>query len=261
VTQVSTQAALRRELAARGWSYSKGQVSKLSRREGFPGGRGPWDPEACVRWLEANVRRKTPAPAARAKKAEEPSSPAPPAREEAAPEGPPEEPPAEAEEERDRIELPEAMLAALEEGTDPLAMTRVALQLQARRYAEQLRRDEVGARSADQLKHLLEESRTAEKAWLDLRQRQGELVERSIAAAAGAEIARRAKRFADNMAAQLGHQVEVWCFDEDFRALDVEVRRRAVREWVNRRARAMRLDEAGEVERLLGLDEGEEEGA
>ena len=211
---------------ARQLGVSAGYLSKLRKRAWWPTGEQEWELSACLAAIKSHVARKGGTPAA------------PPAGGVTTGTAP-------------KLEHAPELLTALEDASDPLAMTRAALKLQAQTMAHGFRTGTSGARDADHLKKLLEELRVSESSWMALQVRRGELVERTVAAEVGAEVAQRAVRCMTILASGFAAQVEVWLADRGFVELNSDERKRLVMEWSEGQVRTSRLQEHDEISKML----------
>lgn len=212
--------------------HSKGYLSKLSKRDWWPAGGPPYDVEAIRVAIRANVVPRPPS-----KKPQNGTATRGPGRP-AAP--------------RATVDYPQELLEVLRSGSeDPVEVARAALGLVSRRLAAGLDQQLPGAKDVEDLKKALGELRAAEKDYLDLEARRGELIDRSVAADVAGQLGQRLVGILTSCEALLATQVEIWLGDEEFRGFDVTERRRRVQEWFHRQARALREVGADELERML----------
>lgn len=147
----------------------------------------------------------------------------------------------------------EALVAVLRNPrSTPVALAEAGVGLAARRIARDYEAGRIGARALEDLKKQGEELRRSKADYLDLAEREGELITRDqvrvILSSAGSVL----NATFDRLAAQLPVQVEQWRADVAYAGLDTEGRARAVRDWAENIARRLRHKLADEIDKHCG---------
>lgn len=237
-----------------------GQLARESKRPGFPSIDTPkgksYDPEEVIRWRKTNLVRKNskrravsdaPQPA--------PVAPAPQWNARATVSGhwnhvdrPPADDPEMPVEEPDDTDL----LAIL---TSPkstaLEISHAAMQLASRRMAWAHVRRVVGPNDFEGLKKALQELRSAEADYSELKKNLRELIARDEVRLMIGEAYSRMVQVMDKFGNLIAGEVPIWFTDSKFAGMSVDEQRRFVRAFVKEKSSEIRAQEADEIEQLI----------
>lgn len=139
---------------------------------------------------------------------------------------------------------------------DPLTVTRKAMRYAQDQFDLSKTMGVGTSKALSDLQNALEELRKAEAAYLELKQKSGELIPLDAAIATACQVVARMIQALDNFTSSLPNQVEEWLSDK-FRALPVEERQREVRIWSRAKATAVREASVEEVTKMLADEVGD----
>lgn len=141
--------------------------------------------------------------------------------------------------------------ALTDPASTPLEVTRATMRLIAAQLSAQASSGSIDEVTCRALKQALEELRRAEKAYIDLAERTGELVQRDAAKAAIGRVTQRLCAALEDIESTIAARVERWLGDSGWLAMPTENRGREVRRWVAGRARELRETTADDIEAMI----------
>lgn len=153
-----------------------------------------------------------------------------------------------------------AAVAALRDTSDPRATARAAVQIAGAALADATERGELTPRFMAGMESTLRELRRTEAAWLELQDDSGRLVDRDVARAVGAWVARVCVVGLDRLLSLLAGQIEQWIGDPAWRGLRSEERAAVVHMWAELQVRELREAGAAEIEARIDEERAEARG-
>lgn len=142
--------------------------------------------------------------------------------------------------------------ATLAAASDPVEQARAAVALASKRLAAANASGE--SQALEDLHAALAGLRNTEKAFMDLAERRGELVDRDILKQLVGEAVSRGVSVLERYEAQLANRVEEWVGDSAFLSATSEERTRIVRAWAREQADSVRSMTADELEKMIAAE-------
>ncbi len=240
----------------------KGQLSKESRRDGFPhdtiNGGALFNLEEVRAWRAANVRQRKQraqiqtGPRTLLDQAEPMN-----AREQAA------SPEPEEEEDEPLANENDAFIQTLVSGrATALDVSRAAMQLASRRVAFSAVKagGKIDMGALDDLKKSLQELRQAETDYIELAERQGQLIDRGVARAIVGACCTRLVQACNNLKYSIATELSLWIADPKIRELPTEERATRVAEYVAGVCDEVRRQAADGADKVIDAALEEEKG-
>lgn len=132
-----------------------------------------------------------------------------------------------------------------------LDISRAMVQLVARKYAAAHARTAAGPHDIDAVKKALTELRTAESAYLELQAESGRLIPLDDVRMIVADCAARLARIASQIENTISLEFAAWLVDPAVTSMNADDRARKIRAFVSETTRALRIQEADSIDKLI----------